>query len=59
VSVEFRTGHPEVPWRRIIDFRHRLVHGYAELDYVLVWEVVTRMVPELRDQVVEMLRQLE
>ena len=51
LSEEIRTLHPEVPWRRIIAFRHRLVHGYGELDLDLVWEVALTLVPVLRDQV--------
>ena len=42
-----------MPWRRIIAFRHRVVHGYGELDLILVWEVARNLVPSLRDQVTQ------
>lgn len=51
ISEPLRAAHPEVPWRRIIAFRHRGVHGYGDLDLDLVWEVVTKMVPALRAQI--------
>ena len=51
LSPELRDTHPDLPWRRIIGFRHRLVHGYGDLDLLLVWEVATTMVPGLRMQV--------
>ena len=53
LSPELRNSHPEVPWGRIIAFRNRLVHGYAELDLDLVWEVAGKLVPPLREQLAE------
>lgn len=47
LSPELTEKYPGVPWRRVIGFRHRLVHAYAQLDLTLIWEVATRMVPEL------------
>jgi uncharacterized protein with HEPN domain len=38
-------------YRRIIAFRNILIHGYAELDHRLVWDVVTTKVPTLTDEV--------
>ncbi len=52
VSDELRTAHPAVPWRRIIGFRNVLIHQYMGVDLNLVWENVTRHLPEL-------IRQLE
>jgi uncharacterized protein with HEPN domain len=38
-------------YRRIIAFRNILIHGYAEVDHRLVWEVVTTKVPTLTTEV--------
>ena len=51
LSEELRANHPEVPWRRIIAFRNRLVHGYGDLDLDLIWEVTGKLVPRLRGQI--------
>jgi uncharacterized protein with HEPN domain len=51
LSEELRVKRGEIPWRRIIAFRHRLVHNYGERDLELVWEVARTLVPELRSQV--------
>ncbi len=49
LSDQLRLSHPEVPWRRIIAFRNRLVHGYGDLDLDLVWEISGKLVPALKD----------
>jgi uncharacterized protein with HEPN domain len=33
---------PGVPWTQIVGMRHRLVHGYWQVDADLVWTVATR-----------------
>jgi uncharacterized protein with HEPN domain len=38
-------------YRRIIAFRNILIHGYAEVDHRLVWEIVTTKVPTLTTDV--------
>jgi len=47
VSPVFRDTHPEIPWRQITGMRDKLVHDYLEVDYDLVWEVVTADLPIL------------
>ncbi|WP_439257557.1 HepT-like ribonuclease domain-containing protein [Lonepinella sp. BR2271] len=36
-----------VPWKDIAGMRHRLVHGYNEVDPLLVWTTLNEQVPEL------------
>jgi uncharacterized protein with HEPN domain len=42
-----RSRHPEVPWRQMSDTRNRLIHGYFEIDYDLVWETIIADLPPL------------
>lgn len=37
--------------RRIIAFRNRLIHGYADIDYEVVWGVLETSLPRLRNEV--------
>jgi len=41
--------------RRIIAFRNILVHGYAEVDERVVWNVLELKLPKLHQQVAELL----
>lgn len=40
VSPAVQSAHPEIPWRSITGMRHRLVHGYNEVQLDVVWSVV-------------------
>jgi uncharacterized protein with HEPN domain len=47
VSSAARRSHPEIPWSDIIGMRHKIVHDYLDVDYDLVWDVLTRDLPPL------------
>jgi uncharacterized protein with HEPN domain len=31
-------AHPEIPWALMTGMRHRIVHGYFQVDPVIVWD---------------------
>jgi uncharacterized protein with HEPN domain len=47
VSAECTAANPGIPWREIVGMRHRLIHGYLEVNLNTVWEVVERDLPAL------------
>jgi uncharacterized protein with HEPN domain len=47
LSQARRAAIPGVPWRDIIGMRHRIVHGYRDVDLNVVWEVVDGDLPRL------------
>ncbi len=44
-------------YRRIIAFRNLLIHGYAQVDNRLVWDIVRSKLPVLHQEVKELLEQ--
>ncbi len=46
-------------YQRIIAFRNILIHGYADVDDRLVWDVVKRNLPILSQEVDELLERDE
>ena len=46
-------------YRRIINFRHVLVHGYGSLNPRTVWSIVEDKLPVLRSQLEALLRRLD
>jgi uncharacterized protein with HEPN domain len=58
-SMNSRTHqqHPEINWRDIIDFRNLLVHEYFRVDLKLIWQIVERELPNLKEQIDSILQQ--
>ncbi len=38
-------------YRRIVDFRNQIVHGYFGIDEEIVWSVITHKLPPLADHI--------
>lgn len=47
LTPELRGRYPDVPWGTMIGMRNRLVHGYFDIDYLLVWDTVNDDRPPL------------
>ena len=47
VSESTRVGDPDVPWAAITGMRHRLIHGYFDIDTEIVWKTVSDEIPGL------------
>ena len=47
VTDDIRQRTSQIPWREISGTRHRLVHGYFDVDLDIVWEIVTHDLPSL------------
>ena len=47
VSKAFCAAHPDIPRREMTGLRHRLIHGYGEVQLEIVWQVTTGRLPGL------------
>ena len=59
LSSDFRDKNPQVPWRKMMDFRNKLIHDYFGLDLFLFWETIVEDVPPLLDAIEELIGQDE
>lgn len=50
VPENFRSRHPQVPWRDITDLRNRLIHGYDSVDFDRLWTIIQDDLPRLIEQ---------
>lgn len=55
VSDQLQERHPDVPWRRIADFRNVAVHEYFSIEWSLVWRLVQDRLPILRPQIMKVI----
>ena len=42
--------------RKIIDLRNWVIHGYDKIDDVIIWGIISRQLPLLKNQVDELLK---
>jgi uncharacterized protein with HEPN domain len=57
VSEDIKNRHPHVDWSGYPRMRDRTAHGYWSVDYDIVWDTATQEIPNLRGQVVQILKQ--
>ena len=50
LSQDFCDTHPETQWKMIIKMRNYIVHEYFNIDNDVVWDVITKDLPELESQ---------
>ena len=47
ISPQFRDSHPEIPWGEMIGMRNRMIHGYDDIDFDIVWNTTQESIPIL------------
>ncbi|HUF42506.1 MAG TPA: HepT-like ribonuclease domain-containing protein [Verrucomicrobiae bacterium] len=47
VPKQDRDRYSEIPWSEIVGLRNRLIHGYDEVDFDILWQIVTQDLPLL------------
>ena len=57
VPTDYKSDHPEIPWRRISDFRNVLIHEYFAVDPLLIWEILEKDISELKEKIEKLLEE--
>jgi uncharacterized protein with HEPN domain len=58
VPPEIRELAPDLPWRKVVATRNRLIHAYLGIDLDTVWSILQQDLPELRARLVELLARI-
>jgi len=56
IPGEVREKYPDIPWRRMIGLRNIVIHEYFGVDLDIIWEIITRNLPETRPEIEDMLK---
>jgi uncharacterized protein with HEPN domain len=47
VPREEQSRYPHIPWPQLISLRNRLIHGYDQVDFDILWQILTEDLPPL------------
>lgn len=53
------TANSDYNWRDVIRFRDFIYHAYSRTEYNVVWEIISRDIPELLNATIELLDLLD
>jgi uncharacterized protein with HEPN domain len=59
VSEVTRRRYVEIPWLEIAGLRNRLVHGYDDVDFDILWDIIQSDLPTLVATLTAILGQME
>ncbi len=46
ISEDYKTKHQQLEWRKMTDFRNRLIHNYFGINYKVVWNIIRNEIPD-------------
>lgn len=58
VDEAFEINHPDVPWRELNGLRNRIIHDYDGVNLLLIWEIISEDIPELKRKLEELLQKI-
>jgi uncharacterized protein with HEPN domain len=59
LSRELKARYREVPWKDIAGMRDKLIHEYFGVNLELVWVTIKNKLPELKNQILKILKEME
>ena len=54
LTEDYKERHKDVPWSDIFALRNRLVHDYGNVDMTIVYNTLTKDIPELKAQLIKL-----
>ncbi len=58
IPMDIRERYKDIPWAQIVGLRHRLIHGYFVVDYDIVWNIISKEMPDLKIKIKEIFKDL-
>jgi len=51
IPEPIRREHPNVPWRQMTATRDFLAHGYYRVEAAIIWDIIIKDLPELKERI--------
>jgi uncharacterized protein with HEPN domain len=59
ISQKFKKEHGEIPWKKLADMRNILIHEYFGVNKKVVWQIIKRDIPDVKNKMQELLKELK
>jgi uncharacterized protein with HEPN domain len=59
VPPEFCLNHPDIPWSSMAKLRDKLIHHYADIDLIILWETTKDILPTLHQSLCTIIQNSE
>lgn len=59
IPKDIRIKFLNIPWKRMIGLRNIVVHGYFGIDLSIIWEIITKNLPETKSALLEMSKKID
>ena len=56
IPADFKIKWDPINWKNMAGMRDRLIHDYMGINYSIVWDVARNKIPELSEQIAEVIR---
>jgi uncharacterized protein with HEPN domain len=54
-----RKKYSAIPWKRMIGLRNIMIHGYFGVDLGIIWEIITRNLPETKPLIMKIVEEIK
>jgi len=55
IPADYKVRWNNIQWKNMAAMRDRLIHDYIGVNYLIVWDVVKNKIPQLLEQMEELL----
>jgi len=59
IPDDFKKDYPDIPWKQISGMRDILIHEYFGVNLERVWNTAKDDLPELKEVIIKMLKEIE
>lgn len=56
IPDDVREKYPDIPWGRMVGLRDIAIHEYFGVDLGIIWQIITRNLPETKPKIAAMLK---
>jgi uncharacterized protein with HEPN domain len=59
LPMTLRDQYPSIPWKEMAGMRDRIIHGYDNVNFRIVWDTVKKRIPIVKPQIQQIITDYE